>query len=239
MSMAGEIGEGPVFPPLLTGRAVPGDPRRDAIAAARDGAEPGLLLYRAPSEDLEAAVVLAPDVPLRDAAQMLPLAGVALQNALGALGPPELPVELEWNGHVRVNGARTGRLRAAVSDRDPDAVPDWMVVGLTLRFVPEAGDGGETPDETALYAEGCGDLAPLDLLESWARHLLVWIHLWEEDGPRALHRDYGALLHGRGATVSALGQSGDHMGLDERLGLLLRGPDGPALLPLTDLMEQP
>ncbi|MHA6344627.1 biotin/lipoate--protein ligase family protein [Roseivivax sp. CAU 1761] len=229
----------PVFPPLLEGRAVPGDPFAAAIAAAQAGAEPGLVLYRAPCDDLEAALVLAPEVALAEAAQMLPLAGVALQNALGALAPPEVPVDLGWEGGVWVNDGRAGTLRAAAPSRAPDAVPDWLVIGLSLRFVPPAGEGGATPDITALHAEGCGDLAPLDLLESWSRHFLVWLHGWEETGAAALHRDLSALLRGRGGCLTALGVTGRHVGLDERLGLLLKTGEETRLLPLTDLLETP
>ena len=34
-------------------------------------------------------------------------------------------------------------------------VPDWLIIGLELPLWPASDDTGQTPDQTALYAEGC------------------------------------------------------------------------------------
>ncbi|SLN72726.1 hypothetical protein ROJ8625_03873 [Roseivivax jejudonensis] len=228
----------PAFPPLLDGRAVAGDPFAAARDAARVGADPGLVLFDPSAEDMDVALLLAPEVPLEEAAAMLPLAGVALQNALGALGPSELPVHLDWDGTVRVNGGRCGRVRAAIPATRPGAVPDWLVIGAALRVRPRSDDGGATPEDTALHAEGCGDIAPLDLVETWARHALLWIHRWEEEGIAPLHRDWTALAHGLGGPIRAGGHEGTFLGLDERLGCLVKTGSGTRLVPLTTLLEE-
>lgn len=227
---------GPSFPPLLSGRAVAGDPFAAAREAAAAGAEPGLVLFDPTAEDMAVAMVLAPEVALREAAAMLPLAGLALQNALGSLGPEKLPVHLEWNGTVRVNGARCGRVRAAIPETAADAVPDWLVIGAEVR-IADRGEGGRTPDETALHAEGCGDLGPLDLVESWARHALLWIHSWQEDGMAPLHREVAGITHGLGGPVTMAGEEGIFLGLDEDLGMLFKSSDGTRAIPLTELLE--
>lgn len=229
----------PQFPPLLTGMHSAGhDPFVAACSAAAEGCDAGLILYDA-DRDLRAAIVFAPEVPLADAMAMLPLCGVSLQSALGALAPPEVPLHLEWGGSVRVNGGRCGALRVAAATADPQAVPDWLVVGFDLRFVPDSEEQGANPDDTALYAEGCGDLLPADLLESWARHTLTWIHRWEEDGMSPLHREWTGLIHGLGAPITRAGLDGTFLGVDERLGLLLKAEGTTHLIPLTDLLEQP
>ncbi|MCE0505376.1 hypothetical protein LR948_08440 [Roseivivax sp. GX 12232] len=213
----------PGFPPLLRGQALPGGrPYAEACAAARAGAEPGLVLYDPLGADLQAALVFAPEVPRREAAVMLPLAGVALQNALGSVAPPEVALHLGWDGAVLVNGGRAGRLRAAAAPGPEDAVPDWLVIGLELRFEAPEDDGGLRPGETALYAEGCGELTPLPLLESWTRHLLHWLHDWETDGLKALHRDYAGLVWQLGEETELAGRRGHFLGLDEGLGALLK-----------------
>lgn len=229
----------PSFPPLLTGRAVVGDPFAAAVQAAQDGCDAGLILYDPMSPDLSAALVLAPEVPLAQSATMLPLAGVALQNAMGAVAPPEVALQLGWGGAIFVNGGRAGHLRAAATPQDPNAAPDWMVIGLTLRFAVGDENGGETPDDTTLYAEGCGEMLPLDLLESWSRHLLTQLHSWEQDGIAPLHREYSGLVHGMGDPVDQSGQSGTFLGLDETLGMLVKTGSGTCLVPLTDLLETP
>ncbi|NNU80374.1 DUF4444 domain-containing protein [Halovulum dunhuangense] len=232
----------PSFPPLLTGRAVREDAFGTAIAMAREGVDGGTVVYVEAPDALEAAIVFAPEVPLSQAAQMLVVCGTGFANALGVLAPPRVALHLEWNGTIRVNGGRCGRLRMAASTSDPGAVPDWLVVGLDLRFVPPPLAPGETPDETGLYAEGCGDLDPPRLLESWTRHMLVWLNRWEEEGPKPLHAEWIGTLYGRGEettqTLEGRAVSGTLLGTDDAFGLLLRTADGTKLIPLTELLER-
>ena len=229
------------FPPLLSGHAVSGqeDPFETACKKAILGCDAGLVIYNLAPDHLRAALVFAPEVPLRQAMAMLPTCGVGFQNALGALAPPEVAVHLEWQGQIRVNGARCGGLRAAASTTDPDAVPDWLVVGLELPLWPASEDSGNTPDDTALYAEGCADVEAPALLESWARHSLHWITRWEDEGSKALHSEWRGLAHGVGEDVVQSGLSGTFLGIDEDFGMLLRAEDTTHLIPLTSLLETP
>jgi BirA family transcriptional regulator, biotin operon repressor / biotin---[acetyl-CoA-carboxylase] ligase len=228
----------PEFPPLMQGiHAAGSDPFEAACSEAKKGCDAGTILYDITPEKLRAAIVFAPEVPLAQAAAMLPLTGVALQNALGALGPAEMPVHLHWDGPIRVNGAVCGHLRGATETTDPGAIPDWLVTGFELTFTRPGVTGGDTPDETDLVSEGCGDLSPTQFLESWSRHLMNWINRWEEDGMAPLHREYAGLVFGMGQDIRVLGQDGHFLGLDEQLGLLLRGDGQTTVLPISDLLE--
>jgi biotin-(acetyl-CoA carboxylase) ligase len=229
---------GPMFPPLMQGiNAAGADPFEAACAEAAQGCDAGTILYDVTPERLQAAIVLAPEVALADAAAMLPLTGVAVQNALGALGPSELAVHLCWDGPIRVNGAVCGGLRAATDMADPTEEPGWLVTGFELVFTRPQIAGGDTPDETDLMSEGCGDLTPTDLLESWSRHLLNWISRWESEGMGPLHAEWSGLAYGMGQDGTFIGKSGHFLGLDETLGLLLRTDGQTMLLPVTDLLE--
>ena len=228
----------PVFPPLMSGEATEGDPFATAIARAGAGCDAGLIVHRLGRETMEAALVFAPEVPLEEAAIMLPLCGVGFQNALGTIGPPEIAVHLDWDGAIRVNGARCGFLAMAAATADPAAVPDWLVVGLTLHLWPETDEGGTTPDRTALYAEGCADVTPPALLESWARHTLNWITRWETDGARPLHEEWRGLAHGLDGEQTRNGVTGTVLGVDDRFGLLLRTDTATTAIPLTTLLKE-
>lgn len=227
------------FPPLMSGLAVTGqeDPFETACQRAVLGCDAGLLAYNLGADLLRAALVFAPEVSLHKAMAILPTCGIGLQNALGALAPPEVAVHLEWGGGLRINGGRCGKLRVAASTSDPEAMPDWLVVGLELPLWPASEDTGETPDQTALYAEGCADVKAPALLESWARHALHWITRWEEDGVEPLHAEWRGLVHGVGETGEWNGASGTFLGVDEDFGLLLRETDTTRLIPLTTLLE--
>ncbi|SDI49374.1 biotin/lipoate--protein ligase family protein [Salipiger marinus] len=227
-----------VFPPLLWGEEVTTDAFDHACRRALLGCDAGLVAWRATPDLLEGALVLAPDVPLSRAMTMLPLCGVGFQNALGALAPPEVAVHLDWDGGLRVNGASCGGFRCMAASADPDAVPDWLVIGFALPLLPENDAPGTTPDRTSLYAEGCAEVFPPALLEAWARHTLGWISRWEQDGSRGLHAEWRGLAHGLGEPARQNGQTGLFVGVDEDFGMLLRDDHGTThLIPLTTLLE--
>ena len=228
-----------VLPPMMSGLAVSGaiDPFVTACAKASLGCDAGLLVYNVSLDRIGSALVFAPEVPLGKAMAMLPLCGVGLQNSLGALAPPEVAVHLGWSGEVRVNGARCGRFRVAASTDDEDAQPDWLVVGFEMPLISATQSPGDNVEETALYEEGCVDVDPVTLVESWARHTLNWIARWEDDGPRPLHAEWRGIAHGIGDAVRFGGSSGTFLGVDEDFGMLLRDGSDTRLFPLTDLLE--
>jgi len=230
----------PAFPPLMTGERVAGatDPFEKACAMATLGCDAGMVVHNVTANRLAAALVVAPEVPLERAMAMLPVCGVGFQNALGALGPPELAVHLDWDGRIRVNGAACGRLRAMAGSADPKALPGWLVIGLEVALMRITDRPGDRPDETALYEEGCAELDPVALLESWARHTLVWINRWEEDGARAVQAEWRGLVPGIGEEVTRGGLSGTFLGVDENFGMLLRAGDTTHLIALSTVLEQ-
>jgi len=229
----------PQFPPLFVGQNAAGDdPFAKAIAAADVGCDAGLVIYDLGVDRLRAAIVFAPEVPLDKAAAILPICGVGFQNAVGALGPPEVSVHLGWDGTIFVNGGRCGALRMAAPGT-PDLEPDWLVVDLTLSLWPASDETGLTPDETSLYAEGCAEIDAVTLLESWVRHTLVGINTWLDVGLAQLHREWEGLAHGLDGVVTMAGQTGTYIGLDENLGLLLKVADKTVLIPLTENLTRP
>ena len=117
--------------------------------------------------------------------------------------------------------------------------PKVLSVVLELRCLPKSDEPGTTPDETSLFSEGCADIGRETLLEAWARHTLVWINTWSEDGPRSLHAEWEALAHGIGEDADVGGRKGKALGTDERFGLILNDGSGAALVPLTELLEDP
>lgn len=236
----------PRFPPLLTSYATgPANPFTVACDRARRGVDAGLLAWSIGSERLRAALVLAPETPLGQAMAGYVACAVGFQNALGATAPAETAVHLDWNGGLRLNGGHFGRIHAYASTLDPKSIPDWLVVGLdvTLELGPDF-EPGQTPDWTSLYHEGCGEVDPVDLLEAWARHSLVWLHDIETARARAnLHREYeGLLWKMHDETVVRLpGEviAGKFLGVDEDFGCLVKPETGETrLLPLFRILEE-
>ncbi|MEM9785676.1 MAG: biotin/lipoate--protein ligase family protein [Pseudomonadota bacterium] len=218
----------PTFPPLMSGQATVDDPLDVATQMAMAGCDAGTVVYQTGTDDLRAAIIFAPDIPLGDAMIMLPICGIGFQNALGAIAPPEIAVLLEWNGTLRVNDATCGGLSAHASGNDPAGVPDWLIIGLHIPIRNSAENPGATPDVTTLYEEGCGDISATQLLEGWSRHTLVWMNRWSDDGTAPIHAEYTGLLHRHEGEI----------GVDERFGLLRKTGDTTTLTLLTDLLRQ-
>lgn len=229
----------PTFPPLLKGSRVDGalDPFTKACAQAALGGDPGQVFYKITADYLRAAITFAPEVPLEEAMAMLPACGVGFQNALGALAPPEVAVHLDWSGGITVNGAHCGRLRAAAATRDPHEEPEWLVIGLEVPLIPQSDDPGLTPDQTSLFDEGCVEVDPVRLIESWSRHTLVWINRWSDDGVQPLHAEWRGLARNLGEDIEIMGKSGTFLGVDDRFGMLLRQGDTTDLIPLSTLLK--
>lgn len=218
----------PTFPPLLRGQVTVDDPTEVAVEMAVAGCDAGTVVYNLTGHDLRAAIIFAPDVILADAIVMLPICGIGFQNALGAIAPPEIAVKLQWDGVVRVNEAVCGALSVRASNDDPDSIPDWLVVGIQIPLWLATENPGETPDVTALYAEGCADLDAVQLLEGWSRHTLVWINRWSDEGAAPIHTEYSGLLY----------KTANIVGTDESFGALRTVDGATTLTPMTALLEK-
>jgi BirA family transcriptional regulator, biotin operon repressor / biotin---[acetyl-CoA-carboxylase] ligase len=238
----------PVFPPLITGYDVkaPEKPFETAVLGALTGDfGAGDLIWARDTARLECALVLEPDVPPGRAVEMIFVALVAFGDCFGALSPPEVALTFDWPATIKVNGARVGAVRAGMSSRcDESGAPRWMVLGLSIDMQPpqrREGEPGQMPDVTNLYEEGCGDITRTQLLESFSRHLMTWIHLWETEGFREVHQALLFRTDGHRETVVVkLGgerHEGRFSGLDERGAMLLETEAGTRLLDPMSVVE--
>ena len=171
-----------------------GDALAEAVRLAGHGA--GTLAWVSAYARAEAAVVLEPERPLGAARLALLAAGNALVDALGVLGPPEVPLAWRWPGTLLVNGGACGRLRlAAPPGVAAAAVPDWLVVGFEVVLaLPPGPEPGRDPGRTGLEEEGFAGIAAAALTEAWARHLMSGLDRWEAEGPGRLMADFLARL---------------------------------------------
>lgn len=225
-----------VLPPGFSERAA--EPHSDAHAeacrlAASGEAEAATLVLSRRDDLIDLAVVLAPAEPLATARRAHFAGMVALANAVGVFGPPEIPVTFEWPGTLVFNGARLGggRLGWPEACRE-DAEPDWLVFsGMLLASKLAAGDPGYTPDSTALEEEGFGTDLRAPLVESFARHLTKTFEIWREDGFGHVAALYLAHLPRESGVRAAIEPEGDGK---------LTWPDGRAEhLPLRASLEAP
>jgi hypothetical protein len=155
-----------------------------------------------------------------------------LADALGAYGPPDIPLIFDWPARLRLNGALVGQTRLGLPAETPaDGTPPWLVVGMELRFAEYAdAEPGERPDRTSLLAEGYDDLTPALLVAAWARHFMATVADWQGRGVKTLAERYLARLDpklGAGARRGIVPANGD---------LVLEGGAGRETLSLAEAL---
>ncbi|MGC1091606.1 MAG: biotin/lipoate--protein ligase family protein [Pseudolabrys sp.] len=156
----------------------------------------GTLVYVGRFDLAEFAVVLEPDAPLRQARRAFYAGMVALADALAAHAQPETEITIDWPDSISINqglvgGGRLGWPQGIAEDE----VPPWLVFGAMIRTVSMTGtEPGLNPLVTALEEEGFTDVLSNQLVESFARHFMVAIDSWQENGFGAVAKNYLARL---------------------------------------------
>ena len=179
----------PPFRPVTLREA--GDAFAHAVRIAADEGA-GTLVHVGRFDLIEFALVLEPDEPLREARRAFYAGMAALTDALAAHAPPEKMIHVEWPDAVFVDGALVGGGRLAWPEGAAEDVrPDWLVFGAMVRAAAmETIEPGLRPLSAALEDEGFEDLGSGRLVESFARHVMVQLDAWQEQGFGAVARNY-------------------------------------------------
>ena len=198
----------PPFRPVTLREA--GDAFAHAVAIAAE-AGAGTLVHVGRFDLAEFAVVLEPEEPLRTARRALYAGMAALADALAVHAPPEKPIAFDWPDAIRVDGGLVGGGRLAwPAGAAEDDVPAWLVFGAMIRTVAMGeAEPGLRPLGAALEEEGFDDLGSGRLVESFARHLMVVIDAWHEQGFGEIARTYLARLAPEPGLRRDLADNGD------------------------------
>jgi hypothetical protein len=172
-----DIGRSPdrvQLPPGFTALICAERPLDAAVNAARDGADPGTLFHNDLGARCAFAVILSPHRPVADTS-MLALGARAVQSALAALAPEQVPVRIAGADRVEVDGAEVATLAVVRAPTMCDAVPDWIVLEITIAIDLHLSEPGMTPGVTCLAEEGFPTSAA-EVLGTTCRALLAGIH---------------------------------------------------------------
>jgi biotin-(acetyl-CoA carboxylase) ligase len=158
--------------------------------AADEGA--GTLVFVGRFDLAEFAVVLEPDEPLKIARRSFYACMAALADTLTAHAPPETDIRIDWPDAIRVNRGLVGGGRLAWPENaSEDEPPAWLVFGAMVGLVSMTGvDAGLHPLSAALQDEGFDESGAERLMESYARHLMVMLDAWQEQGFAAVAKSY-------------------------------------------------
>ena len=175
----------PLLPPgfsLVTLRES-GDAFGHAQAIAADAGAATLVWVRR-FDIVEFAVVLEPDAILAEARLAHYLAMNALADALAIHSPPERPVLFRWPDALTYDLGLIGGGRLAwPADCSEKQVPDWLVFGAMVRATTmspfQLGQTG-----VGMAEEGFEEVDAVDLIEAFARHLMLGVSRWQEEGAK-------------------------------------------------------
>jgi biotin-(acetyl-CoA carboxylase) ligase len=171
----------------------------------------GTLVYVGRFDLAEFAVVLEPGEPLSTARRAFYANMVALTDALRAYAPPNKTVAIDWPDAVRIDGGLVGGGRMGwPSSACEDEPPAWLVFGAMIRTVATTGHGpGVHPLASALDEEGFGETGAVQVIETFARHLMRAINNWQVDGFDSVARDYLSRVPRERQTVLRIDDRGD------------------------------
>jgi biotin-(acetyl-CoA carboxylase) ligase len=158
--------------------------------AAKEGA--GTLVWVRRFDVVEFAVVLEPEEPLAGARRTFYVAQCALFDALASHAPPDKNIRFVWPDAVLVDGGLVAGSQIGWPSRAEEKKPPrWIVFAAMVRSAIMGGnEPGALPNAASLEEEGFDELGSGRLVETFARHLLVWTDVWQQEGYRPVFEHY-------------------------------------------------
>jgi hypothetical protein len=177
--------------------------------APKEGA--GTLVWVRRFDVVEFAIVLEPEEPLAAARRAFYMGLCALYDALLVHAPPEKMISFVWPDVVLVDGGLVAGARIGWPKRASEKErPDWLVFGAMVRAaIMGAGEPGARPESASLEEEGFDELGSGRLVETFARHLMAWIDVFQQDGFRPVAEYYLQRLPADAAVERSIDGVGD------------------------------
>jgi hypothetical protein len=117
---------------------------------------------------------------------------------------------IDWPDAVSVDGGLVGGGRLAWAEGPEDEPPAWLVFGAMIRTVAMGeGEPGLRPLSAALEEEGFDELGSGRLAESFARHFMVAVDAWQEQGFDAVSKTYLQYLTPESGVRREIADNGD------------------------------
>lgn len=183
-------------------------------------------VWASPPGNLYMSLVLRPEGPPVQAAQLGFVAALALGDAIAALAGPGLRPRCKWPNDLLLNGKKLAGILLE-SEMAGERL-DFVVIGVGVNIV-SAPPGTEYP-ATSLAAEGVGCIVPASLLAAFAEHFGRWDERRRGAGFAALRAAWLERAVGLGEPVRVrlekLTLNGRFLDLDEDGALVLEMADG-------------
>ena len=184
--------------------------------------------WQAPAGNLTATLLLRPDRPLAQCAQLSFVAALAAGEMI-TQHAPSVDVALKWPNDVLAQGRKIAGILLESAGNGP-ARPDWLAVGIGANLAAHPAEV-EFP-ATSLAALDVKVPGPKEALASLAAHWARWYEVWMERGFTPIRDAWLVRAAGLGTRIRARLADGEthgmFEGIDEGGALLLR--ENPARL---------
>jgi BirA family biotin operon repressor/biotin-[acetyl-CoA-carboxylase] ligase len=184
----------------------------EAWRLAEEGAEEGTLVWAREQTkgrgrrgrvwagqpgNLYFSIVLRPEQPPSEAAQLSFIAALALAEAIGSVAPPLIEVEFKWPNDVLLNASKSAGILLEAKSGEGGLL-DWLVLGVGVNVAGHPEDA-DFP-ATSLRYEGA-EVTPAALLEAFGRHFMAWTRRWLDDGFAPARHAWLQHARGLGETI--------------------------------------
>jgi BirA family biotin operon repressor/biotin-[acetyl-CoA-carboxylase] ligase len=206
------------------------------VAAAKSGAPEGLAVqalrqtagrgsrgraWQAPEGNLNLSVLLRPSRSASESGLFSLLTGVAVAEALEALGAP--PTMLKWPNDILLNGEKLAGILIDAAPRDQKI--DWLVIGIGINLAQAPSIPGRATTSLAVHGlQISPQAAAAAMLESLSR--------WHDASGENIQKSWLAQGHKIGTSIEIQGATpriGTFAGLS---------PSGELLLAANDRIER-
>jgi len=134
--------------------------------------------WTSPKGNLYTSLILRPEVPAREAAQLSFVAALGLYDSLGTLSDPGHQIHMKWPNDILLQEKKVAGILLE-SESSGDGGLDWVIVGVGLNVASYPEDAAYPA--TSLRAENWPTTVD-QALEAYARSFLGWANRWVEEG---------------------------------------------------------
>jgi BirA family biotin operon repressor/biotin-[acetyl-CoA-carboxylase] ligase len=184
--------------------------------------------WSSPAGNLFLSILLRPNKPAYEAAQISLVAAVALADAIGTFLPQGIEAACKWPNDILIGGRKVAGILLESAGAVADRATEWVVVGCGVNVASHPAEA--LYPATDLGAAGCTGVNVEALLERFLADFFAWRDRWLFAGIAPIRDAWLARAAGLGQPITVRLPNREWHGrfadMDETGSLVLELPDG-------------
>ncbi|NQW01708.1 MAG: biotin--[acetyl-CoA-carboxylase] ligase [Rhodospirillales bacterium] len=154
--------------------------------------------WQSPTGNLYTSLILRPEVPLGQAAQLGFVAALAVYDALGNIAPAGHQVHCKWPNDILLNEKKVAGILLESQGGGAEQPAEWLILGMGLNIDSHPQDT-DFP-ATCLRYEGF-ECSLDEVLSAYTKSFLSWTNRWLDRGFEPIRKDWQWRSIGRGEEI--------------------------------------